>query len=109
MKERLEQLGLRVSDGAAGMEAVLALGQQALLNPLTRRQIKEVAFSVAGELLVPVQPPELVGIAPIPIPSLTGAADLEAQVHAAFSENVAQIQRRSGQLQAMGIASRVEP
>ncbi|HYV46398.1 MAG TPA: hypothetical protein VFA20_16125 [Myxococcaceae bacterium] len=109
MRERLEQLGLRVSDGAAGMEAVLALRQQTLLNPLTRREVEEVTFSVAGELLVPIQPPELVGIAPISIPRLTSTADLEAQVHAAFNENVLQLQRRSGQLQAMGIASRVEP
>jgi hypothetical protein len=109
MKERLEQLGLRVSDGAAGMQAVLVLERQPLLNPLSRRQLKEITFSVAGELLVPIQPPELVGAAPVAIPRLTSAADLEAQVFAAFNENVQQIQRRSAQLQAMGIASRVDP
>lgn len=109
MRERLEQLGLRVSDGAAGMEAILGMEQRPLLNPLTRRPLKEVTFSVAGEVLVPIQPPELVGIAPIPIQRLTSAADLQAQVHAAFNENLLQIQRRSGQLQAMGIPSRVEP
>jgi hypothetical protein len=91
------------------MEAVLSMEHQLLLNPLTRRQLKDVTFSVAGERLVPVQPPELVGLAPIAIPRLTSAADLEAQLHAAFNENVLQLTRRSGQLQAMGIASRVEP
>jgi len=109
MRERLEELGLRVSDGAAGMEAVLTMEQQMLLNPLTRRHLEQVTFSVAGDLLVPVHPPELVGLTPIAVPRLTSAADLEAQVIAAFNENVLQLQRRGGQLQAMGIASRVEP
>ncbi|HVE87383.1 MAG TPA: hypothetical protein VND93_31215, partial [Myxococcales bacterium] len=78
MRERLEQLGLRVSEGAAGIEAVLTMEQQMLLNPLTRRHLDQVTFSVAGDLLVPIQPPEVVGIPPIQIPRLTSAADLEA-------------------------------
>lgn len=109
MREQLEGLGLRVAEGPAGMQAVLSMAQQSLLNPLTRRQLNEVTFSVAGERLVAIHPPELVGIAPIPIARLTTGAELEAQVQAAFNEHVLQIQRRSGQLQAMGIASRVEP
>ncbi|HEY8207190.1 MAG TPA: hypothetical protein VIG99_06905 [Myxococcaceae bacterium] len=109
MKEQLEGLGLTVAEGPAGMQAVLAMAQLPLLNPLTRRELKEVTFTVAGERLVAIHPPEVVGITPIAIPRLTTGDELQAQVHAAFNEHVQQTQRRSGQLQAMGIAARVEP
>ncbi|HVE81584.1 MAG TPA: hypothetical protein VND93_02000, partial [Myxococcales bacterium] len=83
--------------------------QLALLNPQSRRQLKEITFSEARDRLVAIHPPEVVGIAPIDIQRLSSALDLETQVHAAFNENVMQIQRRSAQLQAMDIQSRVEP
>ena len=67
MKERLEKLGLRIAEGPAGMQAVLTMEQLPLLNPLTRRPLKEITFSVAGERLVAIHPPELVGITPIAI------------------------------------------
>jgi len=109
MRERLEELGLKVSDGPTGTQAVLFMERQVPLNPLTHRQLKEIVFSLAEDRLVVVQPPELVGVAPLSVQGLTTAADLEARVHAAFNDNVLQIQRRSAQLQAMGIQSRVEP
>lgn len=109
MRERLAELGLRVKAEESGTQAVLSLEKYPLLNPLTRRALKEVVFSVSGDRLLASAPPEVVGIAPIPISRLATAADLEAQVHAAFNEVVLQLQRRSAQLQAMGIQSRVEP
>ncbi len=109
MRERLQQLGLHVSDGPAGTQVVLSLERQGIFNPLTRRPLLEVTFSAAGNQLVALQPPELMGLPPVEVQRLTSAADLEAHVHAAFDEYVTQLQRKSAQLQAMGIPARVDP
>ena len=76
--ERLAQLGLTVQEGAAGLEVVLQL-QRAVVNPLTRRPVPAVTLALAEELLIPVDPPELVGLPPLAVDTLTEAPELEAR------------------------------
>jgi hypothetical protein len=69
----------------------------------------EVTFALAEDRLIPVEPPELVGLPPLSLAELGDRNELEAQLRAAFEEHVAGLERRVGELQALGIATRVDP
>lgn len=105
---RLTQMGLEVRDTGGGTEAVLDLNT-ALINPLTRNLIGKITFSALGERLVVIDPPELVGIAPVGTAGVQRAAEIEEQIHAAFQELIAHIQRRSSELQMLGLQAKVDP
>lgn len=105
----LEKLGFTVRETAAGLEAVLDLLSGTILNPLTRKFITEATFAVVGDRLIPVGPPELVGLAPIPASALTGASDADQQLADAFNEHVFHLQRRSAELQALGLEPKTHP
>ncbi len=77
--DRLAELGLTVHEGAAGPEVVLPL-QGSVVNPLTGRRLGAVTLAVAEELLIPVDPPELVGLPPLVVDGVTELAALEAQL-----------------------------
>jgi hypothetical protein len=106
--ERLAQLGLTVQEGAAGPEVVLPL-QRAIVNPLTHRPVPAVTFALAEELLIPVDPPELVGLPPLAVDTLTEAPDLEARLLAGFDEHVAGLEAMAIRLEALGLQPRVDP
>jgi hypothetical protein len=106
--DRLAQLGLTVEDAGGVVEAVLSL-DQAVVNPLTRRVVPAVTFALAEDCLIPVEPPELVGLPPLSVEGASGPRDLEARLLAAFEEHVAGLQRCTAELQALGVAPRVEP
>jgi hypothetical protein len=106
--ERLAQLGLTVQEGAAGPEVVLPL-QRAVVNPLTRRPVPAVTFALAEELLIPVDPPELVGLPPLAVDTLTEAPDLEARLLAGFDEHVAGLEAMATRLEALGLQPSVDP
>ena len=106
---RLEGLGLRVREDAAGTEAVLDLESSPLVNPLTRAFISEVTFQVMGDRLIPIAPPEVVGLAPILVGALIDPADIEALLSGAFNEHIFHVQRRSAELQVLGLTARVDP
>jgi hypothetical protein len=99
----LEALGFAVRESAAGLEVVLDLGSGAILNPLTRKFVAEATFAVVGDRLIPTSPSEVVGLAPISLGSLGKASDAEQQLADAFNEHVFHLQRRSGELQALGL------
>lgn len=107
-ESRLRAIGLSARTTEAGVEAELELAS-ALVNPLTRSFLTRVAFSVVGDRLVAVEPPELLGIAPIDVSKLERAGDIEKQVHTAFHDHIFQIQKRSAELQTLGLAARVDP
>lgn len=106
---RLEGLGLQVREDAAGAEAVLDLESSPLVNPVTRAFIPEVTFQVMGDRLIPIAPPAVVGLAPILVGALSDVSDIEALLSDAFNEHIFHVQRRSAELQVLGLAARVDP
>ncbi len=106
--ERLAQLGLTVQEGAAGPEVVLPL-QRAVVNPLTRRSVPAVTLALAETLLIPVDPPELVGLPPLAVDTLTEAPELEARLLAGFDEHVAGLEAMATRLEALGLQPCVDP
>jgi hypothetical protein len=106
--ERLAQLGLTVKEGAAGPEVVLPL-HRSVVNPLTHRAVPTVTLALAEELLIPVDPPELVGLPPLAVDTLTEAPELEARLLAGFDEHVAGLEAMAGRLEALGLQPRVDP
>ncbi|HET9155127.1 MAG TPA: hypothetical protein VFN91_00590 [Myxococcaceae bacterium] len=106
--ERLAQLGLTVHEGAAGPEVVLPL-QRSVVNPLTRRPVPTVTLALAEALLIPVDPPELVGLPPLAVDSLTEAPELEARLVAGFDEHVAGLEAMASRLETLGLPPCVDP
>ncbi|MGZ6162013.1 MAG: hypothetical protein ACXWLS_01680 [Myxococcaceae bacterium] len=106
--DRLAQLGLTVQEGAAGPEVVLPL-QGTVVNPLTRRPVPAVTLAVAEELLIPVDPPELVGLPPLLVDEVTELQALEAQLLAAFDAHVSRLQDMAAALEGLGLAPCVDP
>ena len=106
--ERLAQLGLTVQEGAAGPEVVLPL-HRSVVNPLTRRPVPAVTLALAEELLIPVDPPELVGLPPLAMDAVTEAPELEARLLADFDEHVARLEGMASQLEALGLQPCVDP
>lgn len=107
-KARLQQLGLEVRGEGAGLEATLVLSEP-LENPVGARKVERVGFLVQGDRLVPVSPPEVVGLRPIPLGSVQGHREVEAELADAFNEHLFHVQRRSAELQALGLSPQVEP
>lgn len=105
----LEGLGFSVRESVAGLEASLDLVSGAVLNPLSRRFVTEVTFAVVGDRLIPTAPSELVGLAPIAVSALSKASDAEQLLGDSFNEHVFQLQRRSAELQALGVEPRTHP
>src|SRR5215470_13845007 len=106
--ERLAQLGLTVHEGAAGPEVVLPL-QRSVVNPLTRRAVPSVTLALAEELLIPVDPPELVGLPPLAVDSVNEAPELEERLRAGFDAHVARLQTMASMLESLGLSPCVEP
>ena len=105
--DRLAELGLTVHEGAAGPEVVLPL-QGSVVNPLTGRPLAAVTLAVAEELLIPVDPPELVGLPPLVVDGVTELPALEAQLTAGFDEHVGRLQAMAAALAALGLSPSIE-
>lgn len=105
---RLEQLGLTLEEGVADGSAMLDL-TSVLINPVTRQAIEQVTFQVVGDRLLPSAPPEVVGLTPILLTAVSDAADIESLIADAFHEAVFHLQRRSSELQVLGLSPAVEP
>lgn len=105
----LEQLGLTVTEADGVVEAELLLSDGQAFNPLTRQPIGHVSFTVMGDRLLYVGPPEFVGAQPINLAFITGATRLEDLVVKTLNEHLFQLERRSSELTAMGLNPRVDP
>jgi hypothetical protein len=105
----LEQLGLTVTEADGVVEAELAVSDGQAFNPLTRQPIERVSFTVMGDRLLYVGPPEFVGAQPINLAFITGATRLEDLVVNTLNEQLFQLERRSSELSAMGIPPKVDP
>jgi hypothetical protein len=107
---RLEQLGLRVEQGASGPQVALELaGPAQRENPVTRQPIPHVVFQVVDNQLTPAAPPALVGLTPIPIDEVKSAEELAQRLSASFDEYLFELERRSAQLNALGLNPSVDP
>ncbi len=106
--DQLTELGLGVTDTEAGLEAVLQLGTP-LLNPLAQRPIATGVFALAEQRLIPLEPPELVGLPPLSLDGVRNRSELEQQLAGAFHTHLITLQRRSSELRALGCAPQVDP
>ncbi len=105
----LEQLGLDVSEADGVVEADLVLNGGQAINPLTRKVIERVSFTVMGDRLLYVGPPEFVGAQPINVAYLSPNSRLEELVVQTLNDHLFQLERRSNELSALGFSPRVEP
>jgi hypothetical protein len=108
-REFLERLGLEVTEEDGVVEATLELSSGGAINPLTREVIDRVVFTVMGDRLLYVGPPEFVGGQPINLAFLTPATRLEDLVVQTLNEHLFQLQRRSNELTRLGISPQVDP
>lgn len=105
----LEQLGLEVTEADGIIEAELVLTSGQTFNPLSRKMIERVSFTVMGDRLLYVGPPEFVGATPINLAFLTPGTRLEDLVVQTLNEHLFQLERRSNELTSLGISPRVDP
>ena len=105
---RLAQLGLEWEQGAQGLQVALRLAEP-LENPAGQREVARVLFLVKDERLVPVSPPEVMGLRPVGLGAVRGPADVEAELADAFHEHLFHVQRRSAELRALGLNPQVDP
>ncbi|MBL9036987.1 MAG: hypothetical protein JNG84_00605 [Archangium sp.] len=107
----LEELGLRVRDGEDDvvLEAELVFPGSILINPLTRQTIDRVVFTIMGDRLLYVAPPEFVGGPPINLAFVTSANHLQDVVVQTLGDHLFQLERRSNELSAMGVPPKVDP
>lgn len=105
----LEQLGLDVTEADGVVEAELSLQGGQALNPLTRKVIDRVSFTIMGDRLLYVGPPEFVGAQPINLAYLSPSSRLEDLVTQTLNDHLFQLERRSNELTALGISPRVDP
>jgi len=105
----LEQLGLEVKEADGVVEARLPLASGQAFNPLTRQAIDHADFTVMGDRLLYVGPPEFVGAQPINLAFLTGSTRLEDLVVKTLNDHLFQLERRSSELTSMGLSPRVNP
>jgi hypothetical protein len=107
---RIEQLGLRVEQGAQGPVAVLELGESsALINPVTRQPLTTVSFQIEPDRLIPVAPPAVVGLTPVLIGSAGSREEVALLIAGSFDDYLFHIERRSAQLHAMGLHPDLDP
>lgn len=104
----LQKLGLSVQEDETGTTAEFE-PDSAFINPVNRQLLSKISFTVMGDRLVVIDPPALVGSPPVAITRLERPADLEEQLGAALNEIIASVQRRTSELQKLGISSRVDP
>jgi hypothetical protein len=107
---RLQKLGLRVATDDSGVQATLELeGGSAPVNPVTQKPLLSVAFRLSGNQLVPTAPPAVVGLPPIQLGAVVTRGDIVMLVTGAFEEYLFHVERRSAQLNALGLLPKVEP
>ncbi|MBN1206858.1 MAG: hypothetical protein JXB05_18385 [Myxococcaceae bacterium] len=107
---RLEQLGLRVERGTAGVLATLELGEDsAPVNPVTGQPLSRVTFRLQGQQLIPIAPPAVVGLLPILLDAVSAAEDLPLLVTSVFDDYLFLVERRTAQLNTLGLMPHLDP
>src|SRR5438034_771880 len=104
----LEKLGLAIRPSGDTWEADLEI-TASLVNPLTQKFIARATLTQVGERLMVLSPPELVGLPPLNAQGVTRGSELEEQLARNLDEYIFMLQRRSEELQALGIAPNIQP
>ncbi len=105
----LEDLGFTVRDDEGSPKVELDLSSAQLINPFTRQVIGRAVFSVVGDRLMVVDPPELVGAPPVMVARIERLSDVEEHLVDAFNESMFHLSRRSSELSALGLSPHVDP
>lgn len=104
----LQSLGLTPRGSGDTLEVELELGSS-LINPLNHRILTHVTLRPVGDRLELRAPLELTGLSPVSLQGVTTAPELEAAIGSVFDSYVLLVQRRSDELQALGISPQVNP
>ncbi|MHB8872295.1 MAG: hypothetical protein ACYC8T_01285 [Myxococcaceae bacterium] len=105
----LKDLGLTVRENDGMVEADLELELGQLVNPLTRKFLSKATFTLLGDRLLAIDPPELVGFPAILVTRIARSLEIENQLVTSLNEHIFQLSRRSAELTAMGISPKVDP
>ncbi len=105
----LEELGLDIREERGVIEATLELSSGRAINPITRKPISQVTFTVVGSRLLYVGPEEFVGAQPINLAHLPANVRLEELVVETLNEHLYQLERRSAELSSIGLSPKVDP
>jgi hypothetical protein len=105
----LEELGLDIREERGVIEATLELSSGRAINPMTRKPIDRVTFTVVGSRLLYVGPEEFVGAQPINLAHLPTGVRLEELVLDTLNEHLYQLERRSAELSSIGLSPKVDP
>ncbi len=104
----LIDLGLSVENRDGVLEAQVEI-DPVLWNPVSKKPIPSVRFQVVGERLIPIDPPELVGVTPISLAHLSASSKVDELVVKAFNDHCAHVVRRSAELSSLGLSPKVDP
>src|SRR4051812_15575292 len=105
----LEDLGLTVREADGVVEAELELASGQAMNPITRRFLTRAQFTVLGDRLITIDPPELVGMPPINLAHVTRASALEDIICKSLNDAINHLTRRSSELTSLGFSPKVDP
>jgi hypothetical protein len=79
----------------------------ALINPLNQQIISQVSFTHFGDQLMVIAPPELVGLSPLTLKGTPAPDALENNLATAFDDYLQLLQRKSDELQALGLSPNI--
>lgn len=108
-EERLRELGLNIIAEGDATQVELQVTRATLLNPMTGQTIDRVVFEVIDERLAVTGPKELAGLPPLSLAAIDSGAELEEQLSHFFDELMLHLQRRTADLQALGVKANVDP
>lgn len=107
---QLEQLGLRAEEGPGGPQATLELAEGFVLeNPVTRQPLPPVTFQLLSNRLIPIAPPAVVGLPPILLGAVRNRTEISQLLSSAYDEHLFHLERRSAQLETMGLQPKLDP
>jgi hypothetical protein len=107
--KKLQRLGLTVRESDGRIEGDLELDRVSIVNPVTKTVIERITFTAVGDRLIVLDPPEMLGIEPVRVSAFERPQELEEAVFNLFNESVLHLERRSADLQALGLSPSVDP
>ena len=107
--ERLYQLGLFVRRSAEGVEVDLPFDGVDLQNPVTGTPLERATFTLLGDRLVALEPPEMVGMPPVSLTDFDTAGQLRNWMVADFKRMLSELDKRGAELRALGLDPQIDP
>ena len=107
--ERLYLLGLFVRRSAEGVEVDLPFDGVDLQNPVTGTPLERATFTLLGDRLVALEPPEMVGMPPVSLTDFDTAGQLRNWMVADFKRMLSELDKRGAELRALGLDPQIDP